>query len=416
MSIRDKLARLDKNSSPFREPEIQGDQESQNWIEDFEYELNARIIKEKNSFIMMESYPKIPIYSEVFELPFGSELIDVKYKIQSIDNIRIDQKILPVPYFKSINDLSPVKIDLNDMIYSSNDYFPDNWLDYKVGVGINSNDVIVKFLSLNINPVRYSPVKNNIEFINSIDVEIIYSEPELSDLSSDFDYDLVIITPSEFINYLTSLVDHKNNYNMKTVVKTIEDIYSDFDGRDNQEKIKYFVKYSIEEWNVKYVLLIGDITKLPIRTTDAYPWSGYHGNGILSDLYYADIYNEDFMFCSWDSNNNNIFGEIEEHNRMFDFINTDDVDLYPDVHIGRIPCSNSDELSIIVDKIIEDFKTGKEDRAPFWINLKDRFVHIEYFALRNEKDEYLGTLEVSQDLTNYRKLEGEQRILSYTEG
>jgi len=69
----------------------------------------------------------------------------------------------------------------------------------------------------------------------------------------------------------------------------------------------------------------------------------------------------------------------------------------------------------IVDKIIEDFKSGKEDRAPFWINLKGKFVHIEYFALRNEKGEYLGTLEVSQDLTNYRKLEGEQRILSYIE-
>jgi DUF438 domain-containing protein len=68
----------------------------------------------------------------------------------------------------------------------------------------------------------------------------------------------------------------------------------------------------------------------------------------------------------------------------------------------------------IVDKIIEDFKNGKHDRAPFWINLKGKLVHIEYFALRSEKGEYLGTLEVSQNLTDYRNLEGEQRILSYT--
>jgi uncharacterized protein len=67
----------------------------------------------------------------------------------------------------------------------------------------------------------------------------------------------------------------------------------------------------------------------------------------------------------------------------------------------------------IVDKILEDFKSGKQDRAPFWINLKGKFIHIEYFALRNEKGEYLGTLEVSQNLTEYRALEGEQRILSY---
>lgn len=67
----------------------------------------------------------------------------------------------------------------------------------------------------------------------------------------------------------------------------------------------------------------------------------------------------------------------------------------------------------IVDKILEDFKSGKETRAPFWIQLNDKFIHIEYFALHNEKGEYLGTLEVSQNLTEYRKLEGEQRILSY---
>jgi len=67
----------------------------------------------------------------------------------------------------------------------------------------------------------------------------------------------------------------------------------------------------------------------------------------------------------------------------------------------------------IVDKIIDDFKSGKQNRAPFWINKGGKFVHIEYFALRNEQGDYLGTLEVSQDLTHYRALEGEQRILSY---
>ena len=67
----------------------------------------------------------------------------------------------------------------------------------------------------------------------------------------------------------------------------------------------------------------------------------------------------------------------------------------------------------IVDKILEDFKSGKHDQAPFWINVGGRLIHIAYFALRNDDGEYLGTLEVSQDLTGYRELEGEQRILSY---
>jgi DUF438 domain-containing protein len=67
----------------------------------------------------------------------------------------------------------------------------------------------------------------------------------------------------------------------------------------------------------------------------------------------------------------------------------------------------------IVDQIVDDFKSRKADSAPFWIQMKDQFIHIEYHALRNEQGEYLGTLEVSQNLTERRKLDGEQRILSY---
>ncbi|MCF6333512.1 MAG: DUF438 domain-containing protein [Draconibacterium sp.] len=67
----------------------------------------------------------------------------------------------------------------------------------------------------------------------------------------------------------------------------------------------------------------------------------------------------------------------------------------------------------IVDKILDDFKSGKQTRAPFWINMGGKMIHIEYFALRNVEGEYLGTLEVSHDLTGYRNLEDEQRILSY---
>jgi DUF438 domain-containing protein len=67
----------------------------------------------------------------------------------------------------------------------------------------------------------------------------------------------------------------------------------------------------------------------------------------------------------------------------------------------------------IVDKIIDDFKSGRQNSAPFWINIAGKMIHIEYFALRNDKGEYLGTLEVSHNITPYRELEGEQRILSY---
>jgi hypothetical protein len=65
----------------------------------------------------------------------------------------------------------------------------------------------------------------------------------------------------------------------------------------------------------------------------------------------------------------------------------------------------------IVNQILGDFRDGKRDVAEFWINLKGRLIYIRYFAIRNRKKEYLGCLEVTQDITDIKKIEGEKRLL-----
>jgi hypothetical protein len=67
----------------------------------------------------------------------------------------------------------------------------------------------------------------------------------------------------------------------------------------------------------------------------------------------------------------------------------------------------------VVDRILSDFRSGRQDVAEFWIDFKGRFAHIRYFALRDEAGTYLGTLEVTQDLTRERSLQGERRLLQY---
>lgn len=67
----------------------------------------------------------------------------------------------------------------------------------------------------------------------------------------------------------------------------------------------------------------------------------------------------------------------------------------------------------IVEEILNDFKNNTQDKVSFWINFKERFIYISYYAVRDEQKNYLGTLEVTQDLTELRKLEGERRILEY---
>ena len=66
----------------------------------------------------------------------------------------------------------------------------------------------------------------------------------------------------------------------------------------------------------------------------------------------------------------------------------------------------------IVEGIISDFKSGKKDHEDFWIRLGDKFVYIRYFAVRGEAGEFLGVLEVTQDIAPIQAIEGEKRLVS----
>lgn len=64
-----------------------------------------------------------------------------------------------------------------------------------------------------------------------------------------------------------------------------------------------------------------------------------------------------------------------------------------------------------VNRIVEEFRKGSRDSAEFWIQIKGKFIYIRYFAVRDGDGKYKGVLEVSQDVTDIKKLEGEKRLL-----
>ena len=66
-----------------------------------------------------------------------------------------------------------------------------------------------------------------------------------------------------------------------------------------------------------------------------------------------------------------------------------------------------------VEQILDDFKSGRQNVAEFWINFHGGIVHIRYFAVRDENGKYLGTLEATQDITRVKELDGERRLLQY---
>jgi len=205
-----------------------------------------------------------------------------------------------------------------------------------------------------------------------------YQSP-LNHCSLKDEYDMAIIAPEMFSDALQPLIDHKNSVGIETTLKTVESIYDEYEGRDQAEQIKYFIKDAIESHLIKYVLLVGGKEKLPVRyvtihSTNAsviivpderksciskFIQSMNSDRDFISDLYYADIYNQDGSYCSWDSNDNNLFGEMNNQ------VSIDIVDLYPDVYVGRILCQSPSDVEIVVNKIIQYETTANRET---WFN------------------------------------------------
>ncbi len=81
--------------------------------------------------------------------------------------------------------------------------------------------------------------------------------------------------------------------------------------------------------------------------------------------------------------------------------------------IGRKVANCHPPASVhIVEKLVEDFKTGEKDHEDFWIKMGDRYILIRYFAVRSEQGEYLGVLEVTQNIQPIQEITGEKRLVS----
>ena len=311
-------------------------------------------IDECNFDVMKPNYPVLPAFVSIYELPFGSTFASITFDHSKIATYQIPGtlSISNVPFIDSIHSDFNQKSNIDSL--QLNDIYPSNWISFHMGGGIVEGEH-KSYLVLRAYPARYDSSKNEILFINQINMSIHYKEPTNSLLSDNDVYDLLIISPSSFLSELQPLVDHKNSFGVKTNLVSLDEVYDQMFwlGRDEAEKIKYFIKLSIEEWGISHVLLVGGLNKqtdqwlLPARYSHVVPpeEQEYAEQSFLSDLYFADIYDNEGSFSSWDSNEDDQFAVWNESFK-------EKMDLYPDVYLGRLPCRNKNELSIMVNKII----------------------------------------------------------------
>ena len=298
-------------------------------------------IAEATSSAAAPGYPVLPMYTTQVSFPFGTIITDVSFTTSTVQEISLTKEILPGAQKTpvggdSLSSLETARLK-NKAVYSSESSYPSSRLQYEVGAGLEGTAHVI-LLNLQYYPLVYQPTGPSLLFTPSVQITITYLESE-APFPVSTDMNLLIIAPEEFSEALQPLIDHKIQHGVPTTLVTTEWIANHAAGRDLEEQIKYTIKDEIETHAITSVLLVGSFDKLPMRRSYVMFWDWEEE--VITDLYYSDIYDSTGAFCSWDSNNNNKFGE-----------SSDRVDHHPDVYLGRLACDSVEEVNIVSDKII----------------------------------------------------------------
>jgi len=151
-------------------------------------------------------------------------------------------------------------------------------------------------------------------------------------------YDYLIITTDALLNAATPLVDWKDSIGYTVNVVTTTWIQSNYTGIDLQQKIRNFLIDKYLDWQIEYLLLVGDNNSIPMRR--CYPNPSDHSSGSEysppTDYYYAEL------TSNWDSDGDGFYGEYGQ----------DSIDFVPELSVGRIPFSDSASVAYICRKLI----------------------------------------------------------------
>ncbi|MBC7081805.1 MAG: hypothetical protein H5T44_06170 [Thermoplasmatales archaeon] len=321
---------------------------------------NENIFSGYTNFIYREGYPILPYKYETYIFPFGTEIKEIEVMEKNVEKIKISGKIepAPAPY--------PKKFEIKEgEIYSRDEFYPSSWYEYEIHAGINNGERVI-FLTVYLYPFRYNALRNEILHASDFDIKIDYSLPEKTFAST---YDFLIISPDAWVSELSLLKEHKESKGIRTIVVGLNEIYAHSSarkGRDDAEKVKYFIKNAIEEWGIEYVMLVGgrkyssEEWHMPVRYAYAIDYiPPFTENEFISDLYFADVYkyeNGSIAFEDWDSNGNGLFAEYNYEGRY------DKIDLMPDVYVGRLACRSKMELRNVIKKSIEYENSAEKKR------------------------------------------------------
>ena len=182
-----------------------------------------------NRYVLFDSdpgKPVLPVNISIFNLEFGSKILDLNFEYSNPEIINLSGQLAFCKASYDDGRYSSSTIPMDKEIYEGSDPYPADWVQYRTGGGISDFEHYT-FLITRIYPVRYFADENQLQFIREITVNITYQEPTGQIINDNDTYDLLIISPSKFTKSLQPLVDHKNNFGVRTILVSLDYIYNE---------------------------------------------------------------------------------------------------------------------------------------------------------------------------------------------
>ena len=331
----------------------------------------GRITIEGLSYNYEPGHPEVPMLPVQMVIPAGEEAVrvQVSYKtaevIEGTYNIYPNQTPYPISYKGEISLDEPAY-----EIYSKNEFYPTKLVSEVTTQYLRGHSIAI----INLFPVQYNPVMQELLYHSSITVSIETQQTEQAissfqkfyrdDISTknrvkqlvcnpeeissypasnrdrEITYDYIIITSSTYESDFADFVDFKLSQGYNVFLKTTNDIYSEYSGSDNADKVRNFIIDAYETMGAEYILLGGDTAIVPYRGfwVNSYSTEDYN---IPSDLYFSGL---DRVGTGtgpdWNTDGDNKWGEHVE------------ADYLSEVYLGRISADNSTELAAAINKQI----------------------------------------------------------------
>ncbi|MDP8220875.1 MAG: C25 family cysteine peptidase, partial [Candidatus Stygibacter frigidus] len=296
--------------------------------------------------------PAIPQLGVFVELTAGSEVRSIEVIPQEIETLKLDKPLLPVqqavPYSQEAGKFIEPRME-----YYSRSVYPADWLNTYAQGNCGEHTI----LSITINALQYEPGSRTAYIPTSFDINIETSSGDLPEFSDNLAVAKVLetlgidrptvrentgylaIAPLMFQNSLMPLLDWRREQGYDVYFRTTEEISTDYEGEDLPAKIRSCISDMQQTYGISYVTLAADHQYIPARFAFAFDcaYGAHEGeNDLASDMYYS------CLDGNWNADADTLYGEDE-----------DEVDLYPEVFVGRIPANTAGEMTAYISKLLQ---------------------------------------------------------------